>query len=87
MNQQMSPLMGRFIMVVLGALFIAGTLALTLPSVKRGYFLGKHGQVFRRGETSYSVHCGLMLLCLGVGAGFVAAGVVLSDEQLMRRSR
>lgn len=79
----MHPMVGRLICILMGLGFIAATLAITVPSVKRGYFEGKHGKIFRRGDIEYNVHCGLMLLCLSAGAAFVGAGFVLSDEKMM----
>jgi len=76
--------MGRLIMVTMGIGFITATLALTVPSVQRGYFTGKHEKIFRRGTPMYNFHCVLMLLALGAGAGFIGAGLFLPPDKLMR---
>ncbi|ODT62372.1 hypothetical protein ABS71_15810 [bacterium SCN 62-11] len=78
--------MGRLIMVVLGMIFMAGSYAFIKPSVQRGYFLGRHGQHFSRGEPSYALHCVLLMGCFVAGVGFVGAGVFLPADKLMRRN-
>ena len=79
--------MGRLIMVGLGSIFIAGTLAMTVPSVQRGYFEGRHGAIHRRGTGKYTFHCLVSLFTAGVGLGFIGAGLFLPGETLMRGSR
>ncbi len=68
----------------MGIGFIAATLALAVPSVKRGYFTGKHEIIFRRGTPMYNFHCLLTLLALGAGAGFIGAGLFLPPDKLIR---
>jgi hypothetical protein len=78
--------MGRLVMVVLGLGFMAGSYAFIKPSVQRGYFLGRHGQHFSRGEFSYNVHCVLLMGVFVTGVAFVGAGLVLPADKLMRGS-
>ncbi len=79
--------LGRVIMVALGAAFLFGAVSMTMPAIKRGYFEGKRGAIFRRGEAMYYTHCGLNLLVMGVGLGFIGAGLFLPGDQLLRRQR
>lgn len=74
----------RLSTVAIGLAFIAGAMALTVPSVKRGYFEGRHGQHFPRGTPTYNFHCVLMLAVVVGGGAFVCGGLVLSREQLLR---
>lgn len=76
--------MERLSTIALGVCFIVAAMAMTVPSVKRGYFIGKHGQHQVRGEFAYNILCVMMFGIMICGGAFVFAGLTLSREQLLK---
>lgn len=73
----------RLLSVALGLAFVAAAMAMTLPSVKRGYFIGKHGVHQVRGSFEYGFLCVMMFGVMLGGGAFVGGGLTMSREQLL----
>lgn len=74
----------RLFYVVLGIAFILGAMALSVPSIKRGYFLDRHGQPQARDSFAYNFLCVTMFGIVLGGGAFIGGGLTLSREQLLR---
>jgi hypothetical protein len=70
-------MLARLFYLAVGLCLSLGAAAYGRLSIQRGYFVGKHGVHFRRGEPMYTSH--LFLLGLGFcgGAGLAWAGILL----------
>jgi hypothetical protein len=79
-TSRMSVLAGRVFYVVLGLGIAFGALAYGKHSVDRGYFVGRSGKHFARGETSYNAHLLLLLVATAGGSGLALAGVGLPSN-------
>lgn len=82
----MPILLGRLVYILIGLGICFCSLAYGKMSTERGYFKGKSGQIYRRGDRMYTFN--LALLGFGVlsGAAFTLAGVVLpSDHPLLNK--
>lgn len=82
----MSEIGARIFYVVLGLALTLGSVAYGKISVDRGYFKGGSGAIYKRGESKYTFHLGLLGLAVCAGSGVALAGLMLPSGHRMLRS-
>ncbi len=81
----MNEIGARLFYVVLGLALTLGSLAYGKVSVDRGYFKGGSGAIYKKGETKYTFHLGLLGVAVCAGSGLALAGLMVPAGHRMLR--